>query len=475
MNNPNIIFLNTDQQSWEALSARGNEWIDTPNLDRLHRNGVTFTRSYCSDPVCGPTRASWVTGRYTSEHGVVLNGVPIHNDIPDLGQILNRNGYHAAHAGKWHVAGREMSDSFHDIYLGRVPIGASGGQIYDPATTHAAIDFLLHCDDAKPFFLELGVVNPHDICHFGSRYGSEDIPDDLGTRLIPSDELPPVFPNSSFDDSEVYTHTVFRRGRGAMYHDETNQVLQQWDELNWRYYRWNYYRFIEEADREIGLVLDVIEQSPWRDDTLIVFSPDHGDACGRHNTFQKFNLYEESVRVPLIVSSFGDRFGIEKGARDTGHFVSAVDLMPTVLDYAGVPVPETVQGRSVRPLVEGRKVADWPEYVYIESNYWSRAVVTDRYKYITEYVPKGTDEDWVPPGPDTNERGVEQLFDLGNDPGETVNLVADPDHAAGLESCRKLLVDHEARLHRRRINPGHDAQIRHSAKRIREYYRQRGA
>jgi arylsulfatase A-like enzyme len=473
MTQPTIVFINTDQQSYEAMSARDNPWLHTPNMDRLYRHGVTFERSYCTDPVCAPARASWITGTYPSEHGVVFNGVPMHEQLTDLGRVLRAEGHRAAHAGTWHVSGRATDTSFHVVYRGLNPIRASGGQVYDPTTTHAAMDFLLRNDRRKPFFLQIGLINPHDVCHFGSRYGSETIPDDLASRLIPQEQLPPSLFSSVDESSEILTQRVFRRERGAIHHDETNQAMQRWGEQNWRYYRWNYYRFVEEADREIGLILDLIEQSPWREQTLIIFGSDHGEACGRHQTFQKFSLYEESVRVPLIVSSFGEGFGIDKGSYDRVHIVSGVDVMPTVLDYAGVQVPAQVHGRTLRPLIEGRGVDDWPGYAYVESNYWSRAVVTDRYKYITEYIPHGNEVDLDPPSARTHRRGLEQLYDLEVDPGESRNVVAAPAHGSSLGRCRQLLTQHETRLATRPIDPRYAAQIRESGPRIREHYRRR--
>ena len=102
---PNILFINTDQQTWNHVSAYGNPYVRTPNIDRLAANGISFMRSYCTDPVCAPARASWMTGLYTSENGVTFNGGSMHEDIPDLGQILTGSGYLAIHCGKWHVGG----------------------------------------------------------------------------------------------------------------------------------------------------------------------------------------------------------------------------------------------------------------------------------------------------------------------------------------------------------------------------------
>jgi arylsulfatase A-like enzyme len=221
--------------------------------------------------------------------------------------------------------------------------------------------------------------------------------------------------------------------------------------LEWRYFAWSLYRFVEKVDAEIGLVLDALAASRFRDDTIVIFTADHGEAAGQHRMFQKFTLYEESVRTPLVVASLGDRLPVEKGRR-LDHLVSGVDLPATVCDYAGIPAPPRCLGRSLRPLVEGRD-APWREAVYLESNYWGRALVTATHKYATEYRPKAV-EDYVPPGPDSAERGLEQLFDLKADPGETRNLAGDLAQAATLAALRAALAAEERRLERRPLAPG---------------------
>ena len=161
---PNILFISTDQQTWDAISAYGNRWLSTPHMDRLVAAGTSFMRAYCTDPVCAPARTSWATGRYTSEAGVPFNGGHLHDDLPDLGQLLRAGGYGAFHAGKWHVEGRDVTQSFDNLYYGARRIGASTGEFYDPAITHAALQFLTTYDGAKPFYLQLAFVNPHDVC-----------------------------------------------------------------------------------------------------------------------------------------------------------------------------------------------------------------------------------------------------------------------------------------------------------------------
>ena len=448
---PNILFISTDQQTWDAVSAYGNRWLSTPHIDRLVASGTSFMRSYCTDPVCAPARTSWATGRYTSEAGVPFNGGLLHADIPDLGQLLRAGGFGAYHAGKWHVEGRDVTGSFDTLYFGARRILAGNGEFYDSATTHAALQFLTSYDGSRPFYLQLGLVNPHDVCEHWRYHSEKKKPDPVAQGILGEAELPPLPANFHYDRREPLQHRVARRDDDCLIHWNILRHARKFSALQWRYLAWSLYRLVEKVDAEIGLVLDALAASRFRDDTIVIFTSDHGEAAGQHQMFQKFTLYEESVRTPLVVATLGDRLPVEKG-RQLDHLVSGVDLPATVCDYAGMPAPPGCLGRSVRPLVEGREVP-WRDAVYIESNYWGRALVTGTHKYITEYRPKAV-EDYVPPGPDSAERGLEQLFDLRADPGETRNLSGDSALSATLAALRAAIVSEERRLERRPLVPG---------------------
>ena len=471
---PNILFINTDQHSWDAISAYGNPFLRTPNIDELHRNGTSFRRSFCTDPVCAAARSSWATGLYTSETGVPFNGGYLHPKIPDLGQLLNAGGYKAFHCGKWHVPGRNVRESFQTLYYGRQDIGAGGAAYYDSASTHAVADFLTNYEGDDPFYLQIGYVDPHDVCEYLHNHEEKRIPNPLEQGIVSEDDLPPLPENFDYDERETVLHRVCRRVDDALIHAAILKGIRGWDERHWRYLRWNYYRFIEKVDAEIGRVLALLRETSLHHNTLIIFSADHGEACGSHQMFQKFTLYEESVRVPFIVACLGEEVPIEKDRFDETHFVSGVDLFPTVCDYAGIDVPEEVQGLSIRPLAEGRD-APWRDYAYIESNYWGRAIVTDRYKYVTEYKPTSNSkfgvEDFQPPGPNAEKLGLAQLFDRQNDPGETENLAGNPTYDEVVKICRNKLFAQEARLHRQQIvHPSPKRVISNWGDRLRTYW-----
>ncbi|MEM7035319.1 MAG: sulfatase-like hydrolase/transferase, partial [Chloroflexota bacterium] len=441
-----------------------------PNIDRLHQNGLSFMRSYCSDPVCAAARASWMTGRYTSEVGVPFNGGYIHPDIPDLGQVLSNGGYRALHSGKWHVDGRSLHKSFEVLYAGQRPIGAGGGEYYDAAITHAAVDFLTRDTQSHPFYLQIPYLNPHDICEYEHNHEEKVIPDPVTQGLIKESDLPPLPENFYYDERETVLHRVSRRIDHCLIHWRILRIVRDWSELQWRYLMWSHHRFVEKVDSEIGMVLAALEHSRHRDNTVIIFSVDHGEAYGQHQMFQKFSLYEASIRVPFIVASLGDQFNIPKGTFDHHHFISGVDLLPTVCDYAGITPPEGVQGFSVRPLVE-RTTPSWREFAFVESNYWGRALIFDRYKYVCEYVPYDTDDDLVPPGPNAEQLGLEQLFDLETDPFETKNLAYEANLKPQLEACRQQLLAFEEKLNRRQIVAERPSRIiRNWGRRIKSYW-----
>lgn len=449
---PNILFINTDQQTWDAMGGT-NPQVRTPALDFLITQGISFLRSYTTDPVCCPARSSWTTGRYSSETNCVLNGSPIHSDLPDIAQLLRGAGdYLPVHVGKWHVDGRHLPErsDFQLLYFGRRHIGASAGESHDPSSVRAVLGFLDQYDGNEPFYLEVGLVDPHDICELMHLHEENAIPDPVALGLVEESQLPELPANFSPKLEELNLHkAVHRRGLESLIHPRFYERAKTWSERDWRGFAWNYYRHVERADQHIGILLAALQSSRFRENTLVIFSVDHGEAAGRHRCIQKFSLYEEAIRVPFIVAEFGNRFGVAKSTVDEEHSVSGVDLVPTILDYAAVKSPVRLSGRSLRPVIEGRKPEDWPDYAYVESNIYSRAIVGRRFKYLMEYLPHPEDPR-LPPRMQTHQIGRELLFDLTADPGETRDV-------AGLlprevARCREVLRRHEEKLENRRFS-----------------------
>ncbi len=451
MNRPNIILLNTDQQSWDAISGVGNPDVLTPNIDRIRVGGISFSRAYCTNPLCAPARSSWATGLYTAETGVPFNDGHLHEDIPDIGELLSSQGYQTVHAGKWHVDGRDVRKSFTSLYFGQIEIEAGGAEYYDAATARAVVDFLTSKRAAEPFYLQIGFINPHDICEFEHAHEISDIPDPVRQGLLSPADLPPLPASFDFDYAETMVQAVFRRNQEALIHPLILRKTRDWTELKWRYLAWMYYRYVERVDVEIGYVLAALETADLGD-TLIIFTSDHGEAAGRHHMFQKSMLYEETIRVPLTIGSIGDRTRIPTRGTVTDALVSGVDLFATICDFAEAPCPVSTHGVSLRPIVEGAQ-ASVRDYVFVENSYWERSIVRDRFKLVTEYRPNPGSEE-IPPCTQTHAFGRSQLFDLTYDPLETVNLIDDPVASSITAECRALLSEHEAGLHRRPLRPG---------------------
>lgn len=417
---PNILYIFTDQQSAFAMSCMDNPDLTTPAMDRLATEGVLFEAAYCTQPLCTPCRASMFTGMMPHECGAPRNGMPIHPQLREreLGRLLQANGYDCAYGGKWHIPQVAMPpENDHGF---RVICGFNDNQLatacVDYFNRHARQD----PRDRKPFFLVASFDNPHNICEWGRNmvlpWGSiGDVPPVEECPSLPQNFLPAPF--------EPQIVRVEQRCNWAIY------PYADRPPEDWRRLRWAYYRLVERADREIGKLLDGLKAHGLEDSTVVVFGSDHGDGHGAHRWQQKSALYEEVVRVPLIVRAPGGA----RALRDPHHLVSiGLDLYPTICDYAGVTPPDGLRGHSLRPLVEGRHRAcamhaHWRDSLFLETVFdggrgydtQGRSVRNAQYKY-TVY-----------------DRGQyrEQLFDMTNDPGEMVNL--------GVQRrCRDILQEH---------------------------------
>jgi choline-sulfatase len=408
---PNLLFMHLDQHHWEAVSAFGCTQVQTPHIDRLAAQGTSFSLSYSANPVCCPARACWYTGRASSENGVVMNDQwPIASEMPDLGQWFSARNYDAVYAGKWHVTGRPFTRSF------RVLTPGSGvGEVTDGAVSRAAEGFLRSRQPgSKPFFLNIGFLQPHDCCYWVFEHGG-------GTALTrfgpPPADLPPLPLNHGYDPSEP---EPLRRRRGE------KKPRSEWSPDHWRWYLWNYYRMVEMADAEVGRVLDALEDSGLAQDTLVLLTSDHGEGLGRHGMTSKMFLYDEAARVPFIASCPGR---IQSGVRDMRHLVSGLDVASTLCDFAGVENLPKARGLSLRPLLEGRAETPWREFLVSETFRTGRMVRTPEYKYIAYSGDP-----------------VTQLFDMRSDPGELKNLAAEATKAVTVRDLAGCLASWEKSL-----------------------------
>ncbi|MCL4403028.1 MAG: sulfatase-like hydrolase/transferase [Acidobacteria bacterium] len=403
---PNVLFIVADQLSMDAITAHGNRFARTPNIDRLARAGVSFRDSYTTYPLCSPARSSMFTGRMPSETGVITNGLPIRKEIPNVGQWLGSRGYDTVYAGKWHVPDGYSSNIPGFTVL---PGGLTGqGHMGDAAVSRACQSYLHNRSSQSPFLMVASLLQPHDICAWVS---SHERPAEWEKMARISGPMPPLPTNFEYD----------RREPGAMH----SQRRPNWNEQQWRYYLWSYYHHVEMVDAEIGRILNAVEDTGRAKNTVIIMTSDHGEGSGHHHMVLKNYLYDEAARVPLFVSWPGET---PAGKQDTAHLASGLDITPTICDYAGVPAPDGVVGRSLRPLVEGRNVP-WRDMVAAEVARGGRMIRTKDCKYIV-----------YPNDP------VEQLFDWKSDSGETRNVASDSSYTRALDDHRRLLKDWEGRL-----------------------------
>jgi len=411
---PNILVICTDQQSANAMSCNGNEDLETPAMDRLAESGVLFENAYCTDPVCTPSRGSLVTGRMPHETGITENhiGIPEEYRSDELGAVFDRGGYDCAYAGKWHLPEPSIPDG-HGF---RKICGFDDDHVADDC-----VDFLEQ-DRDRPFFLSAHFDNPHNICEW-----ARDQPLPWGNVSdVPVEEcpnLPENFAIPPFEPEEI---------RPAMADDRFAMgAMVDASPAEWRRYRAAYFRLVEKVDREIERILDALSEAGLADETVVVFTSDHGDGHGAHQISQKWWLYEEIVRIPFIVSYPPETATSD---RDSDHLVSnGLDLFPTLCDYAGIEPPDDLLGDSVREIARTGSASDWRDYVVTEVFSSStdhnpidgRMVRTERYKYIV--YERG--------------RQREQLFDLRSDPGELTDLSVNADYRDVLDDHRELLLE----------------------------------
>ncbi|MBI5684726.1 MAG: sulfatase-like hydrolase/transferase [Verrucomicrobia bacterium] len=433
---PNILLIITDQQHAGMLSCAGNPHLKTPNLDSLARTGARFERAYCGNPVCVPSRFCMMSGTMPSRIGMETNGElrnPVAPEILNdaMGAVFRRAGYQTVFGGKTHVPAAKKPNRIED-YGFDVLTADQRNELAD-----TCVKFLREKRD-RPFLMVASFINPHDICYMAIRAwkNSGTVPKnakvtplslpaiqclDAALKLpagVSEEEFfrsvcPPAPANLGIPEGEL---SVF----GGKDHGFRGYVRQHWTERDWRLHHWAYLRLTERVDAEIGKVLAALREAGLEKDTLVMMTSDHGDMDGAHRFEHKSLLYEEAVRVPMLVSWKGVT---QAGLVDREHLVSTgLDLIPTMCDFAGVPKPASLTGRSVKALAEGKPVEQWRKCLVVENNK-ARLVLSERWKYMV--------------GASGEIR--EMITDLARDPGEMKNLAADPAYREKLETGRRLL------------------------------------
>ncbi len=460
---PNILYIMSDDHAYQAISAYGFGLNETPNIDRLAEEGAIFTKACVTNSICAPSRAVLLTGKHSFINGKVDNVQPFNWDQPNFPKLLQANGYQTAMIGKIHLDGNPQGFDYSMVLRGQghyynpeFMINGSGKweQIEGYCTeiiTETMLDWLKNKRDPnKPFCALYHQKAPH-------------------RNWLPAPDYVNLFDEKTFDPPANYFDDYSNRGRAAKEQemeidghamwghdfklivdpngDTTNFIwdirrmndeqranwmaayesenqeflaskLKGKDLALWKFNRYikDYLRCIQSVDDGVGEVLDYLEESGLAENTIIIYTSDQGFYLGEHGWFDKRFMYEESFKTPLLV-----RYPKEiKPGTKIEKLVQNLDFAPTILDYAGVDIPEEMQGESFRDLVSGKNT-DWRDAVYytyyeypsvhmVKRHY---GVATERYKLMHFYYDI---DEW-------------EMYDLETDPTEMKNIYDDPDYA----------------------------------------------
>lgn len=401
INPPNMIFVLTDDHRWDALSAMGHPFLQTPHLDRLANEGILFENAFVTTSLCSPSRASFLTGQYAHTHGVVTNHTPWDNRNVTFLERLNAAGYETAFIGKWHMPGDGLPalrgvDRFvsftreggQGVYYD-CPLIIDGVETARPGRyitedlTDLALDFITR-ERRKPFCLYLS----HKAVHFGFRP-----PPHLKGRYRDVDlKLPPESdPWIPYTNGHPFVGAIFP--------------------LDFLYR--NYCETVVSVDEQVGRLLAALDAMGIAENTIVIYAGDNGHFWGEHGLYDKRLAYEESIRIPFIVRYPGL---IRDPGRRARQMVLNIDLAPTLLELAGIVPPAAMQGRSLVPILEDAATPGRTAWLYEHFPVFPipipgiTAIRTANYKYV-EYQ-----EDLRP----------RELFDLTKDPREQTNLIQTP-------------------------------------------------
>lgn len=418
---PNLIFLLTDDQRWDALGCMGNPVIKTPNIDKLAEEGVTFDNAFATTAICATSRASFLTGQYARRHGVVdfrtvLTPEAFQQTFPAL---LRAAGYRTAFIGKWGVGNNLPADQY-DYWKGF----AGQGQYFVDGQPHMTqrlenqtLEFLDTCQADQPFCLQVSFKAAH--CQDGPGWQFRHAP--KYTEYYAEDEITPA---------ETVSEEAYAKLPKQLQGGESRVRWERrfdGDEMLQKNVK-DYYRLLTGVDDFVGAMVGKLNEKKLADNTVIIYTSDHGFFLGEHGLSGKWLMYEPSIRIPMIV--YDPRLPKSLRGRHLDEMVLNIDVAPTLLDFAGVKIPAVMQGQSLKPLVEDKQSEPWrTEFMY--EHLFPHATIPQ-----SEGVRS---EDWKYVDYEKTEPKLEQLFDLKNDPHETTNLAGDPKYADKLNEFREKL------------------------------------
>jgi len=466
---PNILFIMSDDHTTQAITAYDKRYADyftTPNIDRIANEGVRFDNVYCANAICGPSRAIIITGKYSNENGYYKNehGGHFNPDQWTFPQELHKNGYTTAMLGKWHLGTKPRGFDYYMYHNNPGQQGYYYNPVYDyngkqvkiegyatNITTDSALGWLQRVKDSgKPFAMLLHYKAPH----------RNWFPDKKYVDMYPDKELP--YPETFSDDYKTREKTAGNTWMTMDYFNRKDmkltppeglkgKALNEWESYgnnpgqNWmppgcktveEARKWKYQRFIKDylacvksVDDNVGRVLEFLDKNGLADNTIVVYTGDQGFYLGDHGFFDKRFIYEESFRMPFLMRYPAK---LKKGTTDN-HLISNADFAPTLMDFAGIKAPESVQGHSFKEIAEGKKEVKWNDAVYfhyyewpfwhhVEPHYGMR---TKRFKLAHFYYNVD----------------IWEFYDLEKDPHELNNAINDPQYA---DTIAKLKVQLKA-------------------------------
>ena len=410
---PNIIYIMSDDHAAHALSCYGSTRGHTPNLDRLAREGVRFTNAFVTNALCAPSRATLLTGKYSHLNGLRDNLDNFDGSQVTFPKLLQKAGYTTALIGKWHLKSDPTGFDYWNILPGQgiydnpafIEMGerkTHPGYVTD-VITDFAIEYLRERKEGQPFCLVLH----HKATHRPWK------PDDERRASFERKQFitPATFDDDYEGKASAAAHADMRIANMPDYVDEEPEGLTPEERKKWNYTRYmrDYFANATCLDEGIGRVLDHLKESGLERNTIVIYTSDNGFFLGEHGWYDKRFMYEESIRVPLLIRYPGET----RPGRVENRFVVNTDFAPTFLDYAGARIPGDMQGQSLRPLMAGSAAPDWRKSVYyhyyeyplshrVREHYGVR---TERYKLIHYY----SINEW-------------ELFDLKKDPREMKNV-----------------------------------------------------
>ncbi len=464
---PNILYIMSDDHTANAISSYGlrySEVLKTPNIDRLAEEGALLTNCFVTNSICTPSRATILTGKYGHQNGVYTLWDDFDRDQQNVAMLLQESGYETAIIGKWHLhtkpngfdyysvlpgQGKYFDPVFKEMGMEWIDESKDGNKYEGYATdiiTDKTLNWLKERDNSKPFFLMSHHKAPHGLWEYAPRhehmFDSISIPEPASLKEDKShrSEGSRSFGRDMMDlAGRMYN---YKNGRDwpTGRQDTTGMNEDEIISATYQKYLKDYLRVVAAIDENVGRVLDYLEESGLAENTIVIYTSDQGMFLGEHSYYDKRWMYDESLKMPFLIRYPGE---IEPGTL-CEDMVTNLDFAELFLDYAGVEVPEDMQGRSFRKNLTGETPDDWREAMYYR--YWMQiegsnvpvhyGIRTDRYKLIHFYGKglgkKGSTEGWETPD-------AWELYDLAIDPFEMQNVYDQAENAVLIESLKEKL------------------------------------